>query len=305
MAQKPALGKGLASLLSSTSKEAHFSGHKKNDSSQDSGKDRVLGISHLKLDQIQLNSHQPRKEFDPDSIKELCASIQVNGIIQPLVVRKKTDGKFELIAGERRLRAARLAGLAQVPVVFRVSTDRESLELALVENIQRENLNVVDEALAYQQLMQEFQLNREQVAERVGKHLSSVKNILRILVLPPTILQDLRDGAMGLGHAKAILSVDSVEDQLYVRNQICEKNLSVREAEDLSQQMKKKKKPLTSDSLGKESKKSSRLFHIAQDLTRHFGLKVQIKGTEERGRLVLYYHEKEDLNRILEGLKPL
>lgn len=226
MAQKTVLGKGLASLLPNSTASAPSgasvfgSAPLTPSASETPNRDRHMGISMAGVDEIQVNHFQPRREFDELSLKELAQSIRTSGIIQPLVVRKTAKDGFELIAGERRLRAAKLAGLKQVPVVIRRSTDRETLELALVENIQRQNLNCVDEALAYFQLIQEFSLTQEEVSDRVGKDRATVANYLRLLRLPETILDDLKKQILTFGHGKALLGLEDADMRLRARVQI-------------------------------------------------------------------------------------
>src|SRR4051812_2393237 len=175
------------------------------------------------VDEIQANHFQPRRDFDESALKDLAQSIRTSGIIQPLVVRKGSKDGYELIAGERRLRAAKIAGLKHVPIVIRRSTDRETLELALIENIQRQNLNCIDEALAYFQLIEDFSLTQEEIAEQVGKDRASISNFLRLLRLPETIIDDLRRQVLTFGHGKALLSLDDTEMRLRARAQILEK----------------------------------------------------------------------------------
>ena len=188
---------------------------------------RHLGISLAVVDEIKINPYQPRREFDQTALSELSQSIQANGIIQPLLVRKLENG-FELIAGERRLRAAKMAGLKHVPVVIRKSTDKESLELAILENIQREGLNCVEEAQGYFRLLNEFGLTQEQIAEKLGKERATVANALRILKLPEIILEDLKKQNLSMGHAKVILSLEDIDARMELRNRILAENLSVR-----------------------------------------------------------------------------
>ena len=197
-----------------------------------------LGSRWRNIDDIQVNQFQPRRDFDEQALEEFAQSIRANGIIQPLVVRKSSTGNYELIAGERRLRASKIVGLKHVPIVIRRSTDREALELALIENIQRQNLNCVDEALAYFQLIEDFALTQEEVAARVGKERATVANFLRLLRLPQEILGDLKAGYLSLGHGKALLSLEDPAHRLRARSQIIEKQLSVRDTEKLVEEMK-------------------------------------------------------------------
>jgi ParB family chromosome partitioning protein len=344
MAQKPTLGKGLASLLPGAGSSAGNLANgpqvlgvksemvQNSDPAQKSSfvgataagpasfavsspgldpslKERWPGITLAGIDEIQTNQFQPRREFNEQSILELAQSIEANGIIQPLVVRKAQNG-YQLIAGERRLRAAKLLGIRQVPVVIRKSTDKESLEVALVENIQRENLNCVDEALAYFQLMQDFTLTQEEVATRVGKDRATVANYLRLLRLPEAIIDDLKRSILSFGHGKALLSLDDVDNRLRARAIIVEKRLSVRDAEALIEHMKKTEAesagvdtPMVADHEVGQTPGRARLTNLAHELSRQFGSRVDVKGNEKRGKIQIYYSNKQDLERVLQLLQ--
>ncbi len=263
-------------------------------------RDRHPGIAVLDVAEIKANEFQPRRDFDEQALEELAQSIRENGLIQPLVVRKAADG-YELIAGERRLRASKLAGLKMVPVVIRKSTDREALELAIVENIQREDLNCVDEALAYFQLMQEFQLSQEDLAKRMGKDRATIANALRVLKLSDFILVELKKGQLSRGHAKALLSVEDVAQRESLAKEILEKNLSVRQAERTAQELKLAfPKPGQAVSQTKPAQSAdSELAKYTQDLTRRYMAKVELKGTQRSGQIQIKYSSKDDLLRIL------
>lgn len=333
MAQKPVLGKGLASLLPGAaqstgdeSKARSAAGvipnpppapaelQKENLAEAQvvtnppsvvvrestPNKDRHPGITLAQLESIQANPFQPRREFVQSQIDELANSIEENGIIQPLVVRKSGDG-FELIAGERRFRAAKQLGLERVPVVIRRSTDRESLELALVENIQRENLNCIDEALAYFQLSQEFAMTQEEVAKRVGKDRSTVANHLRLLKLPELVIEDLRSGKISFGHGKILVGLSGTEHRLKLHREIIDNQLSVRATETRSDEIKQG--IALSESRVKKQKQAmtaieSRLQQMAQDLTRQWATKVDIKGDEKKGKITLHYKNRQELDRL-------
>ncbi len=342
MAQKPVLGKGLASLLPgagsqmqppvfmATPEVSRAIGSINSETGtaplmgvgatavnqikveaanvpEVANKDRHPGISYATIDEILVNPYQPRREFDDSTVEELSASIRANGIIQPLIVRRTGKG-YELIAGERRLRAAKKAGLKQVPIVIRKSTDRESLELALVENIQRENLNCVDEAMAYSQLMQDFSLTQEEVATRVGKERATVANFLRLLKLPEAIIDDLKKSIISFGHGKAILSLEDNDLRLYARAQVVTKKLSVRETEALVDQLKKKAVP-SHDADGANAGGQSadpiqaRLDKISVDLARKWGTKIEIRGGDRKGKIVFQYKTRVELDRLLDLLQ--
>ncbi|MEO7161635.1 MAG: ParB/RepB/Spo0J family partition protein [Bdellovibrionia bacterium] len=319
MAQKQVLGKGLASLLPGLpptntapvvvthtpvaldSRAGVTSGTV---SETTPNKDRHPGISVAAIDDIQANHYQPRRDFDDKAIQELSQSIKTSGIIQPLIVRKNAKGGFELIAGERRLRAAKIAGLKQVPIVIRRSTDREMLELALIENIQRQNLNCIDEALAYFQLLEEFSLTQEEVSDRVGKERATVANYLRLLRLPELIIDDLKKQSLSFGHGKALLGLDDADLRIRARNQIIEKRLSVRDTEALVDSMKQKKEPGSApDKAELSDPLSKRLASLSQDLGRKWSTRVEVKGTEKRGKIVIHYGSRQELDRLIEGMQ--
>jgi ParB family transcriptional regulator, chromosome partitioning protein len=270
-------------------------------------RDRHMGIALAAIEEIEANPYQPRRDFDEKHVQELSDSIKVNGIIQPLIVRKGANG-YQLIAGERRLRAAKLAGLKQVPIVVRRSTDREALELALIENVQRQDLNCVDEALAYFQLTQEFTLTQEEIAVRVGKERATVANSLRLLKLPEPILEDLKQGTLSPGHGKVLLSLDNPSARLSLRAEILEKNMSVRQAEVRVLEIREAEAAAQAPASGVDggapkSPLALRLSNLAQELTRHWSAKIEVRGTEKKGKIVIHYRSREDLDRVLSGLQ--
>ena len=222
--QKQALGKGLGALIPDLS-------------GLDDKERKALGISEIELDKIIPNEYQPRKVFDDEKLKELAASIKEQGVIQPIIVHRAGTG-YQLIAGERRWRASRLAGLKTIPALVKEATKRELLEMALIENIQREDLNPLEAAEAYKRLQDEFKLTQEDLAKRVGKERSTVTNFLRLLNLPREVKQELATGALSMGHAKALLSLERVRDQLQAAAAIVKNGLSVREAEALASRLK-------------------------------------------------------------------
>ena len=336
MAQKPALGKGLASLFpgaapppagapSATENPANAatgagataagpalpaSGTANAQPTQTTvmgeNRDRQQGIALARPEDIEVNQYQPRRDFDDTAIEELAQSIRANGIIQPLVVRKQANGSYQLIAGERRLRAAKKAGLKQVPIVIRRSTDREALELALIENIQRQNLNCIDEALAYFQLMQDFKLTQEEVAQRVGKDRTTVSNFVRLLRLPEAIIDDLKRQILSFGHGKALLGLEDNELRLRARAQIVERRLSVRDTEALVETFKKQgdgNLPAPTPPEKSLTAAGKRLATLAQELTRQWSTRIEMKGNERRGKIVLHYATRQDLDRILEAMQ--
>lgn len=321
MAQKPALGKGLASLFpglppqgaaapaaATTTGAAPTTGAGATSAGPAvpviENRDRQQGIGLARPEDIQVNQYQPRREFDEQALEELAQSIRANGIIQPLVVRKHANGSYELIAGERRLRAAKLAGLKQVPIVVRRSTDREALELALIENIQRQNLNCIDEALAYFQLIQDFSLTQEEAAQRVGKDRTTVSNFIRLLRLPEAIIDDLKRQILSFGHGKALLGLEDNDLKLRARAIIVEKRLSVRDTEALIDELKKeaagggtKTDAVPSPAV---TPAEQRMKQLSQDLTRQWSTRVELKGSDKRGKIVVHFASRQELDRILE-----
>lgn len=247
------------------------------------------------IDLIHPNRYQPRQQFDPDELEELSRSIREKGIIQPLLVRPDEVG-FELIAGERRLRASKMAGLTRVPVVIRKISDAELLELSIIENIQREDLNAMEEADAYQRLMDEFDLTQEQVAARVGKSRPSVANMLRLRQLPAPIRDSLRSGEISMGHARALLAADNAARQTTAWQLVCRKALSVRQTEALIKQLNADPaaRPRTT-----ANSESIYFKDLADSLSRRLGTRVGIKRRGQRGKLEIDFYGDEDLNRLI------
>lgn len=254
--------------------------------------DEKTGVQLILIENISFNPYQPRKSINKKQLQELADSIKQNGIIQPIIVRPAGNEKYELIAGQRRLTAAQLAGFSRVPAITRTAKDQELLALALVENIQRENLNAVDEAMAYQRFIDEFKYTHEKISEIVGKSRVAITNALRILRLPPEVIDMIKDDVLSAGHARAILQVDpSLQNnfaQYIVKNEI-----SVHKAEEISKKF---------DKLTKEKKPAKRDIHLValeQDLEKRFGTRVKIKG-HKKGKFEIYYYTEEEFEKILE-----
>jgi ParB family chromosome partitioning protein len=287
--KKSPLGRGLASLIPDAKVEGGLPGSQNR-------KDFFL----CDIEKIVPNTYQPRKIFQKEALEELTESIKIHGIIQPLTCRWK-DGRLELIAGERRWRAAQRAGLKQVPVVIRdVPEDQNSLEMAIIENIQREDLNCIEEAIAYQQLMDEFQLSQEQIAERVGKGRTTIANTLRLLKLPAVIREDIASGALTMGHARALLSLESADEQLAIRDLVIKKKLSVRDTErQVSQAVRAKNKPESKTAVTPDI----HLKNLEDDLRRVFGTPVRIVGSMDHGFIQFTYANRDDLMRLADKLK--
>lgn len=312
---RPALGKGLASLLpnangaaaarakaliSDMPPPAAVSPPRPPVATEElAPRERIPGITMADVDAIVANQYQPRRDFEAQPLEELAASIKANGIIQPLIVRKGDDGKLHLIAGERRLRASKMAGLKQVPVVLRKSTDKEALELALIENLQREDLNCIDIALSYFQLVEDFHLTQEEVATRVGRDRASVANHLRLLKLQEEIINDLRRGALSFGHGRALLAITDPMQRIEAKNKIIEQGLSVRDTERLvAAVISGTEEPVRK----KKEEKDEQVKGFEERLARALGAKVAMKGSSHRGSIVIQYFSREDLDRLSEQL---
>ena len=281
MKLKGGLGKGLGALLST----------------EDIYDLESPGFFLCPIEKIRPNPDQPRKHIDQDSLEGLARSIKEKGILQPLVVWE-VDGVYELIVGERRWRAAQKAGLKAVPVVIKDVSPDELLELALVENIQREDLNPLEEAMAYSRLIDEMGLTQSQVASRVGRERSTVANFLRLLQLPDYAQADLLDGRLSMGHARAILMLEDPESQRELRDQIIKKELSVRQAEALARQLARGKRPGA-----RVRREDPDITNLCEDLTRRLGSKVKIVQTKRGGRLEIRYRSVQDLERVIQLLR--
>lgn len=251
------------------------------------------------IDIIKPNQYQPRRTFSKDDLEELSRSIKEQGIIQPVIVRKNETG-YELIAGERRLRASKASGLKKIPAVVKDATDLELLQMSIVENIQRQDLNPMEEADAYQRLMDEFNLTQEQTAKKIGKNRSTVANFIRLCRLPEEIKSRLRDKVLTMGHARALLSLETSAKLNVAFKTVVSKGLSVRETEALVKKMKSKKKP-TKKTL--ENSNDIYFSHLAEELSRELGTKVKIKRNGQKGKLEIEFFNNEDLDKLLDILK--
>ncbi len=281
--KKLALGKGLGALIPEV----------------DPGKEEQKDFFFCDIDLIRPNRFQPRINFSEEDLQELTDSIKAQGILQPLLVRKDENG-YELIAGERRLRAAKRARLAQVPVVLKRVNDDKMLEIAIVENIQREDLNPIEEAEAYHRLITQLNLTQDQASARVGKSRSAVANFLRLRQLPEQIKESITDGSLSMGHARAILGAEASSQQLAAWRSVMAKGLSVRQTEALVRNLKsEKKKPRVSRNRTEEIYLSG----LAEDLSRHFGTKIMIKKTGQKGKVEIEFYSNDDLERLIQRLK--
>ena len=288
--KKRAMGRGLGAILSAESKAVQ--------SATDAGaKDLVGNIVEIPIEDIYPNANQPRTHFDEKALQELAESIKVLGIIQPITVRK--DGaKFEIISGERRYRASKMAGLKEIPAYVRLVNDQELLEMALVENIQREDLDAIEVALTYQRLLEEIGLTLEALSQRVGKERSTITNSIRLLKLNPDVQQAIRNGDISAGHGRAILSLENPEDQQALFKQIVNNRLSVRQAEEAVKHFKSPKEI----SISKEPKTlPNNLRRAEKTLADTLALKVEIKSSAkgDKGKIVLNFDNEEELEKIL------
>lgn len=295
---KDLLGKGIRSLLQNIDADLKTTeGNLKTNVVEE-----ATATNRLAITEIIINPKQPRRDFDETALNELAASIKLHDIIQPLTVSKLASGKYQLIAGERRFRASKLAGLKDVPVYIRQANDQQLLELALLENLQRENLNAVEIALSYKRMMEELNYTQEQVAERMGKERSTVTNYIRLLKLPPDIQMAVRNGSLSMGHARALVNIDTIDKQLFVFKEISSKGLSVRQTEELVRKMYKADK----QGAVKPSVKSdlpAAYRKIEDNLASHFGTKVRMAHNKKGyGSISIEYYSLEELNKILEAM---
>jgi len=284
LASNKGLGKGLGALLGDFSEEPI----------------EQSAYRELPIYKVEPNPDQPRREFDEEELQALADSITVHGVIQPLTVREMPNGYYQIIAGERRWRAARIAGLSDVPVVVIEADDRKAMELALIENLQRQDLNPVEEALGYQSLIEEYGLTQEETAERVGKSRPAVANTLRLLALSPEVLEKLKRGELTAGHARAILSLKSEKKQLEAAQKIIALALSVRQAETLCKNMNKEPAP--------KKELTFAVDYVAEcekSLSKHLGRGVKIVNGKRKGRFELEFYGEEDLQNLLDALMKI
>jgi ParB family transcriptional regulator, chromosome partitioning protein len=288
--KKQALGRGLSALLKDPENDIK--------SVEDKNADKVVGnIIELDLESIEINPFQPRTNFNEETLQELAKSIKELGVIQPITVRKLDFNKYQLISGERRLRASKLIGLKTIPAYIRLANDNESLVMALVENIQRHDLDPIEVAISYQRLIEEINLTQEELSERVGKKRSTITNYLRLLKLDPIIQTGMRDGFISMGHGRALINIDNQDIQSDIYHKVVTQNLSVRETEALVKNYQDSLKPKTA----KPTKSNS--FDIKEEekkaFANYFGTKVDVKVAGGKGKITIPFHSEEDFNRIL------
>jgi len=294
--KRNALGKGLSALLNDSVSVLP----NKNEIGTSADVNAMGSVNEIKIAEIDVNPFQPRTDFDQDALAELADSIKLQGLIQPITVRKVNAHKFQLISGERRLRASKLAGLTQIPAYVRTANDQQMLEMALIENIQRENLNAIEVALSFQRMIDECSLKQDELGERVSKNRSTVTNYLRLLKLPPTIQASIRDNQISMGHAKALISVADSTKQLYIHQLIIQQELSVRKVEEMVREMQKA--PVKKE--GKQPEPLSfQVQKIQDDLASKFSTNVKLKlNSQGKGSIEIPFLSEDDLNRILEML---
>ena len=292
--KKQALGRGLSALLKDPENDIN--------SASDKNADKVVGnIVELDIDDIDINPFQPRTNFNEETLRELASSIRELGVIQPITVRKLAFNKYQLVSGERRFRASKLIGNTSIPAYIRIANDQESLEMALVENIQRQDLDPIEIALSYQRLIDEIQLTQEQMSERVGKKRSTIANYLRLLKLDPIIQTGMRDGFISMGHGRAMVNINSQVNQLEVYEKIISNKLSVRATEALVKSL----------SNTTETKSKIEYFEIPKpikkgikEFSEYFGHKIDVKVAKNgSGKISIPFHSEEDFNRIIKLVK--
>ena len=287
--QKKQLGLGVRALLSSMDAAAE-------ETTEENVKALSGSVAMIPIHEVEVNPFQPRKDFDPEALQELSESLKVHGLIQPITVRRLNDHAFQLISGERRLRASKLAGLEEVPAYIRLANDQEMIEMALVENIQRENLNAIEVAITYQRLIEECELTHENLSERVGKKRSTVTNFLRLLKLPPDIQMSLKEGTISMGHARALIGVEDVAVRNIIFKEIIAKDLSVRATESLIKSYREpSKKSDTASTLPSDYQT------VENNLKSYLGAKVALKlKPNGSGQISIPFASTKDLNRLLD-----
>ena len=292
--KKQAMGRGLSALLKDPENDIK--------SINDKNADKVVGsIIELELDLIEINPFQPRTSFNEETLNELASSIKELGIIQPITVRKLEYNKYQLISGERRLRASKLAGLKTIPSYIRIANDNDSLTMALVENIQRHDLDPIEIAISYQRLIDEIQLTQEQLSDKVGKKRSTIANYLRLLKLDPIIQSGIRDGFISMGHGRAIIGIENLEEQAAIYQKIVSQNLSVRDTEALVKNYQENLLP----TIAKQKTSTAPVsFEKSSELNQYFDAKVDIKmAANGKGKITIPFSSEADFNRIIKLLK--
>jgi ParB family chromosome partitioning protein len=282
-AKKNALGRGLGALMS------------------DADSFKTSAVPEIFVSQIEINPFQPRTEFDKESLDELCESIRQHGIIQPITIRKIDDDKYQIISGERRLRASKIIGLETIPAYIRQANDEEMLEMALVENIQREDLDPIEVSISYQRLLDECNLTQERLSERIGKNRSTIANFLRLLKLPPEIQLGLRQKKISVGHARALINIDDEETQRMIYHQILRYDFSVRKVEDVVRELSLEEKPVSKSI--KQYQRTKELKKIKELISQKLSCKVEVKKTTEGiGKIVLHFESEDEFVQLIKTL---
>lgn len=299
--KKQALGKGIRALLNTIDEE--MKGNETPVPPSVSGQQSAGNILRIPLDQIEVNPKQPRRDFDDQALRELADSIRLHDIIQPITVIKTSPTHYQLISGERRLRASKLAGLRDIPAYIRTADDQQMLEMALLENLQREDLNAIEVALSYKRLMDECDMTQEQVAERMKKERSTVTNYVRLLKLPPDVQKAVRDGQLSMGHARAIIGLEEVDKQLYVFRETLQKGLSVRQVEQLVKNMTQSSHVPSSATHSNAGKLPPAYKRIEDNMASHFSTKVKMDRKKSgKGTVTIEFYNDSDLERIMEKM---
>jgi len=295
--KKQALGRGLSALLNDSVDNIN--------SIKDRNADKVVGsILEVEIDKIEVNPYQPRTHFNEETLRELASSIQELGVIQPITVRKLANNNFQLVSGERRFRASKLIGLTTIPAYIRLANDQEMLEMALVENIQRQDLDPIEVALSYQRLIDEIQLTQEQLSTRVGKNRSTVTNYLRLLKLDPIVQTGMRDGFLSMGHGRALIAIENQDTQLDIYEKIIQNKLSVRQTEELVKSIKVGKPNSGALTSKANEEVPSFVRNGVKDISDFFGHKVAVKlAGKNKGKITIPFHSEEDFNRIIKLLQ--
>jgi ParB family chromosome partitioning protein len=289
--KKQALGRGLSALLNDPNSDIT--------SAKDKNANQIVGsIVEIELDSIDVNPYQPRSYFNEEKLRELASSIKELGVIQPITVRKLEGNKFQLVSGERRLRASKLIGNSSIPAYIRIAKDREMLEMALVENIQRKDLDPIEIALSYKRLIEEIDLTQEQMSQRVGKKRSTISNYLRLLKLDPIIQTGMRDGFLSMGHGRALINIENTEVQLTIYEKIIQQKLSVRQTEQLVKNLREGNS-VTSIEFVKKVEPPKFISKGLKTISEYFGHKIDIKlAGNNKGKIIIPFHSEEDFNRI-------
>jgi ParB family chromosome partitioning protein len=303
MSKKKALGRGLSALLSDSPSDDKLEVDITPAVTPAAAEPAqpANGMTEISIEHIEVNPFQPRTHFDEVALLELAESIKVHGIIQPITVRRLTRDQYQLISGERRFQASKLAGLTSIPAYVRLADDQQMLEMALIENIQRENLNAIEIALSYQRLITECSLKQDELGDRVGKNRTTVTNYLRLLKLPPDIQIAVRDNKLSMGQARAIISVENPEQQLYIFKKTLAEDLSVRKVEELVRELSAEKTAAKAENTSTPA--SREISQLQSKLSSHFGTRVVVKSDGKRGEIKIPFLSIEDLNRVLDILK--